>query len=106
MKRIVFAVLLTVALTGCVLPTTRIVTGSARPTLRLIGSPKGSELLLDGRNIGAADAFDGVQGVLAIEEGPHVVEVRNANVLLVKQRIYAAEGESVSVDVSAGGTQQ
>ncbi|WP_345816865.1 hypothetical protein AAGS40_28285 (plasmid) [Paraburkholderia sp. PREW-6R] len=94
---------LVVALAGCAMPHSQVVSGSARPTLSLIGAPSGSELVLDGQLIGPANQYNGVNGVMVIEEGPHSVEVRQGNTLLAKRRILAASGEVVTVDVTSGG---
>ncbi len=94
---------LAVALAGCAMPTTNVVSGSTRPTLSLTGAPEGTELLLDGQRIGAARQYDGVNGTLSIEEGPHVVEVRRGDVPLLKKRILAASGEAVAIDISNAG---
>jgi hypothetical protein len=85
------------------MPHSHVISGSARPTLRLLGAPGDSELILDGQLIGPANQYNGVNGVMSIEEGPHSVVIRRGNAVLAKQRILAANGEAVAVDVSSGG---
>jgi hypothetical protein len=106
MMRFLCVATLAVALAGCALPTTNVVSGSTRPSLRLTGAPEGSELLLDGQRIGAARQYDGVNGVLSIEEGPHFVEIRQGGALVLKKRIFAASGEAVAIDISNGEDNQ
>jgi len=102
MKRTTYVVALCVALAGCALPASNVTSGSARPTLRLSGAPQGSELILDGLSVGPADRYDGSKEVLAVEEGAHWVVVRSGTTAILTKRIFAASGESVTVDVSAG----
>jgi hypothetical protein len=94
---------LVVAFAGCAMPHSQVVSGSSRPTL--VGAPNGSELVLDGQLIGPASQFDGVSGVMSIEEGPHSVEVRQGSAVLARKKILAASGEAVAIDVMSGGQQ-
>ncbi|MBC8740929.1 hypothetical protein OKW38_000422 [Paraburkholderia sp. MM5496-R1] len=103
MMRSICVTTLAVALAGCAMPHSQVVSGSARPTLSLVGAPSDSELVLDGQLIGPANQYNGVNGVMSIEEGPHSVEVRHGNAVLTKKRILAASGEAVAVDVTTGG---
>ena len=105
MIRFLCAAMLVVAFAGCAVPHSQVVSGSSRPTLSLVGAPNGSELVLDGQLIGSASQFDGVSGVMSIEEGPHSVEVRQGSAVLARQKILAASGEAVSIDVMNGGQQ-
>jgi hypothetical protein len=99
MKRMACLAMTIGALTGCATPKTSVLSGSERPSLRLIGAPAESVLLLDGQPMGVAHRFDGVTGILAVEEGPHTVEVINGGTSILKMPIFAASGEVVSVDV-------
>ncbi|SAL60163.1 hypothetical protein [Caballeronia humi] len=103
MMRSICAATLVVAIAGCAMPHSQVASGSARPTLSLVGAPIDSELLLDGQLIGPANQYNGVNGVMSIEEGPHAVEVRQGNTVLAKKKILAASGETVAVDVTSGG---
>jgi len=103
MIRFLCVATLAVTLAGCSTPVSQVVSGSARPTLRLVGAPAGSDLTLDGQSLGDASRFDGINCVMSFEEGPHSIEVRLAGVVLVKKRIFAADGEAVAIDVSSGG---
>jgi hypothetical protein len=106
MMRSIGVAMLVVALAGCAMPHSQVVSGTGRPTLSLVGAPSGSELVLDGQLIGPASQYNGVNGVMSIEEGPHSVEVRQGNAVLVEKRILAASGEAVAVDVTSGGPQE
>jgi hypothetical protein len=90
---------------ACAMPASKVESGAARPTLRLIGAPAGSSLVLDGATVGPADAYDGIHQVLTVEEGGHLVEVRQGGALLVSKKVFASTGESIKVDVTAGGQQ-
>ena len=96
---------LVVAFAGCAMPHSQVVSGSSRPTLSLVGAPNGSDLILDGQLIGPATQFDGVSGLMSIEEGPHSVEVRQGSVVLARKKILASSGEAVAIDVMSGGQQ-
>jgi len=103
MIRFLCVATLVAALAGCSTPVSQVASGSARPSLSLLGAPAGSELTLDGQSLGDASHYDGVNGVMSVEEGPHAIEVRQGSVILVKKRIFAADGEAVAIDVSSGG---
>ena len=106
MTRSICVVALVVALAGCAMPHSQVVSGSTRPTLSLVGAPNDSELVLDGQLVGPASQYDGVNGVMSIEEGPHSVEVRQGPAVLAKKKILAASGEAVAIDVMSGGQQK
>ena len=89
-------------LAGCVTPQTTVHTGATRPGLTVIGAPAGSQLYVDGLAMGQATQFDGHPGVLAVLEGPHLVEVRAGSSTLASERIFVAAGETHAVHVLAG----
>ncbi|AGW94262.1 MULTISPECIES: hypothetical protein [Cupriavidus] len=101
MKQLLCAAVAALAMYGCALPNTTVQSGQGRPTLRVVGAPPQSVLMVDGIQVGQASAFDGVQSVLKIEEGPHEVEVRQGGRALLTRSIFASGGESVSIEVSA-----
>ncbi|WP_250475126.1 hypothetical protein [Caballeronia sp. GAFFF1] len=105
MIRSICVATLVVAFAGCAMPHSHVVSGSSRPTLSLVGAPNGSELVFDGQLIGPASQFDGVSGVMSIEEGTHSVEVRQGSAVLARKKILAANGEAVAIDVMSGGEQ-
>jgi hypothetical protein len=105
MMRFLCGVTLVVAFGGCAMPHSQVVSGSSRPTLRLVGAPDGSDLILDEQLIGPASQFDGVSGVMSIEEGSHSVEVRQGSAVLARKKIFAASGEAIAIDVMSGGQQ-
>ncbi|UIF90948.1 hypothetical protein [Cupriavidus sp. UYPR2.512] len=101
MKQLFCAALAALAMYGCAMPNTTVQSGQGRPTLRVVGAPPQSVLVVDGIQMGQAAAFDGAQSVLKIEEGPHQVEIRQGSRALLTRSIFAAGGESVSIEVSA-----
>ncbi|MFC4418676.1 hypothetical protein [Cupriavidus pampae] len=103
MKTILCMAAAMLALYGCALPTSSTQSGQGRPTLRVTGAPQQAVLFVDGVAMGPAASFDGVNTVVKIEEGPHRVEVRLGSQALVTRSIFASGGESVNIEVSAGG---
>jgi hypothetical protein len=101
MKRILTLVA-AFALAGCALPNTEVKTGAVRPTLAVQGAPAGSQLFVDGLQMGDASVYNGVTQKLFIEDGVHVVEVRHGGSVLLSQKVLASNGETSTVVVSAG----
>jgi len=64
-----------------------------RPRILLQGAPKGAVLFLDGRSMGSAEAYAGDPGVLRVEPGTHVLEVRLGETLLMSQKVFLGGGE-------------
>lgn len=69
-------------------PKTATVQPDERPTLAIIGAPQGSILYVDGREMGPAPVFDGVERTLSIENGAHLVEIRAGGRSIHSQRIF------------------
>jgi len=92
------AMLTALVLAGCAMPSSSVTVGAARPTLQVSGAPEGATLLLDGMPVGQAREFDGIQRVLAIEEGPHVVQVNQGSTTIHTQKIFASGGENIKVE--------
>ncbi|MDR0587368.1 MAG: hypothetical protein LBG61_00095 [Burkholderiales bacterium] len=104
MKRMTYTFILGVllmALSACGLPTTRVESGGQRPTLAIIGAPVSSQLVLDGRVIGDAGAYNGVDQVLTLEEGYHEVQIKSGTTLRYTEKIYVSTGEMKRVHVGA-----
>ncbi|MEN8254187.1 MAG: hypothetical protein ABFR33_01845 [Verrucomicrobiota bacterium] len=51
----------------------------SRPAIGISGAPKGSFLFVDGLEMGVASHFDGKAGVLMVESGKHLVELKSAS---------------------------
>jgi len=62
-------VALLTALSACALPPTTVRTGSEQPSLVVKGAPSGTELYVDGLEMGPAAQFDGNPNVLAVWRG-------------------------------------
>lgn len=97
-------VLLT-ALSACALPQTTVRTGSAQPSLVVKGAPSGTVLYLDGLPMGPAPQFDGDPNVLAVLEGPHLVEVRQGNAVIYHDKIFLSSGETHPITILPGVAQ-
>lgn len=97
-------VLLT-ALSACALPQTTVRTGSAQPSLVVKGAPSGTVLYLDGLPMGPAPQFDGDPNVLAVLEGPHLVEVRQGNAVIYHDKIFLSSGETHPITILPGAAQ-
>jgi hypothetical protein len=86
-------------LLACSLPATAVRTGAARPSLALRGAPPDAVLVLDGREVGAAARYDGDAGVLVVEPGTHLVELRDGlGKVRFRQRVFV-ESELKTVEV-------
>lgn len=64
-----------------------------RPRILLQGAPEGAVLFLDGRSMGSAAAYAGSPGVLLVEPGTHLLEVRLGETLLMSQKVFLGGGE-------------
>lgn len=64
-----------------------------RPRILLQGAPEGAVLFLDGRSMGSAAAYAGSPGVLQVEPGTHLLEVRLGETLLMSQKVFLGGGE-------------
>jgi hypothetical protein len=86
------------ALTGC-MPQTTVRTGMSPPTLMVTGAPSGSELVVDGLDMGSAAQYDGNPKVLAVLEGTHQVEVRLGSNVVHREKAFVSSGQSHTVAV-------
>jgi hypothetical protein len=76
-------------LAACAMPQTTARTVDHRPSLAVTGAPAGSVLLIDGQEVGPANAYDGNPAVLRLEPGTHQVEVRRADgAPLLAQKVF------------------
>lgn len=74
-----FLIATTCLLQSCTYPeAAKIEQKDSRPAIGITGAPKGALLFVDGLEMGAANRFDGKAGVLKVESGKHLVEVRAA----------------------------
>jgi hypothetical protein len=87
-------------LLACAEPVTRVQTVDDRPRLLLTGAPDGAVLFLDGRQVGPASAYGGQPGVLLVEPGTHIVEIRVGDRLLLSRKVFFGGGEQRRLDLS------
>ncbi|HET9554855.1 MAG TPA: hypothetical protein VFP50_17960 [Anaeromyxobacteraceae bacterium] len=97
MRTLIAAVALAGAV-ACAGPTTVVRTVDTRPAIAVVGAPAGSTLYLDGLPVGDPAAYDGNPGVLRVEPGTHVVEVRVDGRPAFTQSVFV-EGELKTVKV-------
>jgi hypothetical protein len=94
------ALLLTLALAACAMPSTTVRNPETRPSLAVVGAPDGSLLFVDGKQIGDPNEWDGEPNVLYVEPGTHLVEVRARDgVVLLERKVYV-ESELKTLEVN------
>lgn len=87
-----------VACAACVGPTTVVRTVDTRPAIAVVGAPAGAALFLDGIPVGDPGEYDGNPGVLRVEAGTHLVEIRVGGTTTFSQRVFV-ESELKTVRV-------
>ncbi len=102
MKTLLMAALLLVMGLGCAEPRTHTRVVDGRPKILVKDAPKGAVLYVDGVSMGQADTYQGDPGVLLLEPGTHLVEIKAAERLLFSQRIFLGGGELRTIAVSGG----
>lgn len=98
-----FALVLLLAQAACALPETSVTTGAARPKLSFPNAAPDVILVLDGISIGAAARYDGNPGVLLVEEGTHVLELKRNGQTVHSEKVFVSNGETRSVNINSGG---
>lgn len=83
---------------GCSLPATSVRSVDSRPSLAIKGTSPSAELLIDGLNMGKAEAFNGDPQVLTIEPGTHKVSVVDHGRTVYEQNIFV-ESELKTITV-------
>lgn len=71
------------------MPSSNLKTVDIRPMIAIDGAPHDAELFIDGLRVGKASDFDGRPNVLLIEQGTHLVIIKNKDQVLYQQRIFA-----------------
>lgn len=92
MMKTIAGLVLVVGLTACSYPVTQTKAVDARPTLSIDGAPQGSQLLIDGLVIGAADAYRSGKKSLRLQPGTHLVRVEHAGQVLLEEKVYLSDG--------------
>jgi hypothetical protein len=90
-------------LLACAEPVTVTRVVDNRPRVLLQGAPQGAVLILDGKLVGEASAYAGAPGVLLLEPGTHILEVRLGDALLLSQKVFLGGGELKTLVVAAPG---
>ncbi|MFW5660416.1 MAG: hypothetical protein ACOC05_03395 [Oceanicaulis sp.] len=93
MIRILAAILLGAApLTACAsYPERAVVQGGELGGLTFSDAPAGAVVFINGQQVGSAQSFDGVNGVLELERGRYLVEVRAGGQVLLTREVYVGE---------------
>jgi hypothetical protein len=77
-RNLLIIVAATLLLAGCKYPEpAKVEQLDARPAIGIAGAPEGTLLYVDGLQMGFVSQYDGKAGVLLVESGSHIVEVRN-----------------------------
>jgi hypothetical protein len=103
MKRVALAIPL--LLLACSNPVTVVRAVDDRPRILVQGAPQGADLFIDGKPLGQAVSYSGNPGVLLVEPGTHLVEVKNGQKILLSQKLFLGGGEQRTVVVSYGASQ-
>lgn len=91
-----FAFLTMVA--GCTYPTSISRPVDDAPLLAIAGAPKNAVLVVDGIDFGEARQYSAARPV-QILPGRHVVEVRSADTVLHREKLFAATGTLTTITV-------
>jgi uncharacterized lipoprotein YajG len=76
-------------LASCSAPSTTVRTVDTRPAIAILDSAPGAILVLDGRPVGQAAAYNGQPNVLRLEPGTHEVEIRDpAGTAVFRQTVF------------------
>ena len=89
-----------VALGACTYPESAVSQGAERPAIVVQGVSSQEILFIDGLNMGRADKFNGRPNKLLVEPGRHVVQVKNADRVLLEQTILVSTGETKVISVA------
>ncbi len=90
---------LVLVLTACSTPSTTVRTVDTRPAIAILDAAPGSVLVVDGRPVGAAAAYNGQPTVLRLEAGTHDVEIRDAAGRTTFQQTIFVESEIKTIRV-------
>jgi hypothetical protein len=101
MKTLV-ALILLASLSACALPETSVRTGTARPKLSFPNAAPDMILVVDGIMIGPAARYDGNPGVLLVEEGVHLLELKQGGQTIHSEKTLVANGETRAITVNSG----
>lgn len=88
-----------VLIQGCRYPDPPVVEQSDnRPSIGISGAPEGAHLYVDGLDMGAAVLYDGEEGVLLIESGKHILELKDAGgSILLSEEVFLSNSTTTIV---------
>lgn len=84
---------------GCQEPRTSTSVPESRPRILIQQAPQGSVVFVDGKEVGQAKDYNGNPGVLLMEAGTHLVEVRLGDQVLISQRVFLGGGELRTISI-------
>ena len=93
------AVVVASSLVACSAPSTTVRTLDTRPAIAILDSAPGAVLVVDGKVVGQAAAFNGQPTVLRIEAGTHDVEIRDPAGNVVYRQTIFVESEIKTIRV-------
>ena len=100
--KIPLTLILLASLSACALPETSVKTGAARPRLSFPNAGPDTILVMDGITIGPAARYDGNPGVLQVEEGTHLLELKRNGQTLYREKAFVSNGENKAIAASPG----
>jgi len=89
-------------LAACALPETAVKTGAGRPKLAFPNAGPDTILVMDGIMIGPAARYDGNPGVLLVEEGVHLLELKRNGQTVHSEKAFVSNGETRMVTMGPG----
>lgn len=102
MTKTLLAFTLLACLSACALPETSIKTGAERPRFTFPNSTPDLMLVMDGVAIGPAARYDGNPGVLLVEEGTHLLEIKRNGDTVHREKAFVGPGETRAIDINTG----
>lgn len=84
---------------GCQEPRTSTSIPESRPRIMIQQAPQASVVFVDGKEVGQAKDYNGEPGVLLMEAGTHLVEVRLGYQVLISQRVFLGGGELRTISI-------
>lgn len=91
--------LLFLVVTACAMPVTQVRTIEPNPSIIVQGAPMDAILLVDGINMGAANAYNGQPNALKVIPGTHTVSVvSSGGGTILTQKVFV-ESETKTINV-------
>ncbi len=90
------------SLAGCTYPKTEVSTVEERPSLAIHGAPANALLYVDGLAMGPATQYDGKEQVLLLEEGTHLIEIKQGRNILYSEKAFLGSGATKTITINPG----